>query len=122
MRTLLIAVGAVAAVTFSAGSASAQNLTYVPIDTQKGLVQPTDSAINIFSGTLKIVNRAVADAVDSNGFVKTINNLLRRNTSTATTQSNGLPLPTLYPSTSYKNSFSPMTPRYQQFGQSVGGR
>ncbi len=122
MRTLVLTLGAVAAVALSADTASAQTLNYVPIDTTKGLVQPTDSAINIVSGTLKIVNRAVADAVDSNGFVKTLNNLLGRTTTRQTTQSNGLPLPNMYESTRYKNSFPAAQPRSYQFGAPIVGR
>ena len=119
MHRFVLALGA-AALLAGANAAHAQTLDFKPIDTSKLIVQPTDTATNIFSGTAKIINRAVADAVDSNGFVKTLNNLLGRKADPkVTTQSNGLPLPSLYPSTQYKNSFTPVLPTSMQFGQSV---
>lgn len=111
-----------AGVGLSAGDAAAQ-LKNVPIDTTALIVKPGDTATNIFAGTAKIINRAVADAVDSNGFVKTLNNLLgRRPEAKQTTQPNGLPVPSLYPSTQYPNSFQPVMPTAQRFGQSVPTR
>ena len=120
MRTLLIA----AATLLTTGLASAQNLVNVPVDTTKLIVQPADTATNILSGTAKYMNRVVADAVDSNGFVKTLNNLLGRSVDPKrTTQLNSnLPLPTSYQSTRYKNSFQPAMPTTMQYGQSFGGR
>jgi hypothetical protein len=118
-RYLAVAVGAVLA---SAASASAQGLEYKPIDTNKGIVQPTDAATGIVAGTFRYVSRAIADTIDANGFVKTINNLLgRKPEPKQTTQFGGysaLPLPSMYPSTGYKNSFVPAMPTYQTFGKS----
>ena len=100
-----------------AGEASAQ-ISGKPIDTTTGIVQPVDTATNIFTGTSRYVSRVVANTVDNNGFVKTINNLLGRTPDPkVTTQPGGLPLPTLYPSTQYKNSFVPAMPRYSTFGR-----
>lgn len=98
-------------------SASAQGLDYRPIDTNKLVVQPADSATNIFTGTFRYMSRAVAGTIEDNGFVRTINNLLGRRDERVTTQPNGLPLPTMYQSTKYKNSFQPAMPIYSTFGQ-----
>ena len=104
----------------SAGSASAQ-ISGKPIDTTKAIVQPADAATNIFTGTSRYVSRVVANTIDDNGFVRTFNNLLgRKPEPKATTQPGGLPLPTLYPSTQYKNSFVPAMPRYSTFGRTPG--
>ncbi len=113
---------AAAGVGLTAGGAAAQ-VKNVPIDTTELIVKPADTATNIFSGTAKFLNRAVADTIDSNGFVKTINNLLgRRVDPKRTTQDNGLPVPSQYPSTRYQNSFQPTRPTTMRYGQSVPAR
>jgi hypothetical protein len=119
MSKLFWVVLALGVMAISANSASAQGLDYRPVDTNKLVVQPADSATNIFSGTSRIVSRVVADVIDDNAFVRTINNILGRRDRRATTQPNGLPLPTMYDSTRYKNSFQPAMPSSMQFGQSV---
>lgn len=124
MRRLLAA-GALAVVGLlgTADTAAAQGLTYRPIDTNQLVVQPTTTATNIFSGTARYISRAVAGTIDSNGFVRTLNSLLGRTPAPKQTTQNGpsaLPLPGTYPSTGYKNSFTPAMPTYQRFGQSVG--
>ncbi len=122
MRQTIWGLALAAGVGLTAGGAAAQGIKNVPIDTSKA-VQAGDTATNMLSGTLKIMNRAVADAVDSNGFVKTINNLLgKRRDPKVTTQANGLPQPSLYPSTKYPNSFQPVMPTAQRYGQSVSVR
>ena len=119
MRPTVLGLGALCAVLAASSPARAQLQNKV-IDTNALIVQPADTATNIFSATAKYVNRAVASTIDSDGFVKTINNLLgRRSDPKRTTQDNGLPLPGSYQSTQYKNSFIPAMPRTQQFGQSV---
>jgi hypothetical protein len=123
-RVLAVAVAAVGAVVASAGTASAQNLEFKPIDTSKFLVQPTDAATNIFARTAQYFSRVVANTIDSDGYVKTINNLLGRTPPANATIQPGmspLPLPGTYPSTGYKNSFQPAMPTYQIYGQTPGG-
>ena len=117
MRALVIA----AATLLTANVASAQGLEFKPVDTNQFLVQPTDTATNIFSGTARYVSRAVANTIESNGFVKTLNNLLgRKPAPTQTTQfGSNLPLPGNYISTHYQNSFTPMMPINSTYGQSV---
>ena len=113
-----------AAVATTAGAASAQGLEYKPIDTNALVVQPTDAATNIFSRTARFVSRAVADTIEDNGFVRTLNNLLGFKPQPKQTAQPGLsplPLPGLYPSTGYRNSFVPAMPTYQTLGKTPGG-
>jgi hypothetical protein len=122
MRRAILAAVAVAA---TAGAASAQGLEFKPIDTNALVVQPTDAATNIFSRTARYISRVVAGTIDGNGYVKTLNNLIGINPQPkATTQPgrSALPLPGLYPSTGYKNSFVPAMPTYQTFGKTPGSR
>src|SRR5262245_60741000 len=107
-RILLAAAGALLA---SAGTASAQGLEFKPIDTNKAIVQPTDATTGILASTTRYVSRVVADAIDNNGIVRTLNNLLGRAPAAGATTQPGmspLPLPGTYPSTGYKNSFAPV--------------
>jgi len=117
----LFAAGIVAAgiVGFGMNAASAQGLDFRPIDTNKLVVQPADTATNIFTGTFRYLSRAVAGTIEDNGFVRTVNNLLGRRDERATRQPNGLPLPGTYPSTRYPNSFKPAMPTFSTFGQSI---
>lgn len=119
MRLFLI----LAATLLTAHLSSAQNLKFKPVDTDLGIVQPVETATNIFSGTARYVSRAIADTIDSNGFVKTLNNLLGRTPDPKQTTQFGsnLPMPGLYQSTRYPNSFKPATPTTMQYGQSFGG-
>jgi hypothetical protein len=119
-QALALAVAVVA----TAGTASAQNLEFKPIDTSKLIVQPTDATTNIFARTTQYISRVVANTIDSDGYIKTINNLLGISSSSQPTAQPGfspLPLPGTYPSTGYKNSFQPAMPTYQIFGQTPGG-
>ena len=116
MRHTLRVIVAVAGLLLGTATASAQTITSVPIDTNKLVVQPADAATNIFSGTSRIVSRAVAGTIEDNGFIRTINRLLGRTTTAQTKQPGGLPLPGTYPSTRYPNSFQPAMPRTMQFG------
>lgn len=119
-QALALAVAVVA----TAGTASAQNLEFKPIDTSKYLVQPTDAATNIFARTTQYFSRVVANTIDKDGYVKTINNLLGIKSDAKPTTQPGfspLPLPGTYPSTGYRNSFQPAMPTYQIYGQTPGG-
>ncbi len=118
LGTWAVVVGGI--VMLSAGSASAQ-ISAKPIDTNKAIVQPADAAANIFTGTSRIISRVVANTIDDNGFVRTFNSLLgRKPEPKTTTQPGGLPLPSLYPSTRYPNSFVPVMPKYSTFGRTPG--
>ncbi len=118
------AIAAAVAVLATAGAASAQGLVYKPIDTNQLVVQPTDAATGILSGTARYVSRVVAGVLDSNAYVQAFNSLFGRSTPTGATTQTGyspLPAPGTYPSTQYKNSFTPAMPIYQTFGKTPGG-
>ncbi len=103
-----------------AGAANAQALDYKPLDANQLVVQPADTATNIFAGTSRFLSRVVAGTIENNGFVKTFNNLLGRRADAPNTTQAGfspLPAPGTYPSAYYKNSFVPAMPRTQIFGQ-----
>jgi len=121
-RILLVAAGALLA---SAGTASAQGLEFKPIDTNAAIVQPTDATTGILTTTARYVSRVIADTIDNNAVVRTLNNLLGRTPAPGATIQPGmspLPLPGTYPSTQYKNSFAPpVMPTFQMFGQTPGG-
>jgi hypothetical protein len=120
MHRFFVGLLALVAILVGANSASAQGLDYRPIDTGKAIVQPLDSATNIFTGTSRIISRAVAGTIENNGFVRTLNNILGRTAAKAPTQSNGIPNPTSYQSTKYDNSFKPVMPTSMQFGTTPG--
>lgn len=120
-RMLAVAGAALGLALASAGTAPAQGLDFKPIDTNALVVQPTDAATGILSGTTRWASRVVANTIDGDGFVKTINNLLGRSAQSTSPYQSGmsaLPLPTSYPSTRYNNSFVPRMPTAQLFGQS----
>jgi hypothetical protein len=122
MRRTGIALAVAVALLLTQQSASAQGLEYKPIDTSKLVVQPTDTTTGILSGTTRYVSRVVASTIEENGFVKTINNLLGRRPAPKQTTQYGyspLPLPSSYPSSSYRNSFTPTMPSQMVYGQSV---
>jgi hypothetical protein len=114
--------GAVLALAW-AGAAGAQSLPYTPqgkvIDADKLVVQPADTAGNIFQSAGRYISRVVANTVENNGFVKTINNLLGRTPTTPSMVQPGfspLPDPRTYQSTGYRNSFTPALPTSHTYG------
>jgi hypothetical protein len=123
MRTVILIAGLAAGL---ASTANAQApFVYKPIDANKLIVKPGDTvsgvAANASTSTFRTITRSVASAVESNGFVKTINNLLGRRAQPEPTVQNGFsPLPTAstYQSSRYPNSFTPAMPQQQAYGKS----
>ena len=99
------------------GSATAADgpFQYKPIDTNTLLVKPTDQAAGFFSGVSRTLSRVAAGTIEENGFVRTINNVFGTKKQAPASQVNGLPAPSLYPSTKYQNSFQPVMPTSQQY-------
>jgi hypothetical protein len=117
MRSLFAFAGAIAALACFTGSASAQ-IKSVPIDTSAYVVKPVDTTTSILGGAARYVSRVTASAIDSNGFVKTVNNLLGKTPPpppAPPTQAgySPLPHPSLYPSNSYASPLQPALPKYQ---------
>jgi hypothetical protein len=123
MRTFIV--GAMLAVLGVSQARAQAPFVYKPIDTNRMLVQPGDAASAVATGatrsTFGTITRTVADVIENNGFVKTINNLLGRRAQPAQMQAGFSPLPlaSSYQSTRYLNSFTPTMPRYGTYGQSA---
>jgi hypothetical protein len=104
---------AAVALVLVAGSARADNTRFKPIDTEKLLVKPSRAAANLSAATIDLVGRTAANQVESDGFVKTINNLFGFRKQTVMPVQAGpspLPAPGLFRSTQYKNFNTPVMP------------
>lgn len=123
MRAAILVAG------LSLGLASQANaqapFIYKPVDANKLIVQPGDAisgaTANASTSVFRSITRSVAGAVEGNGFVKTVNNLLGRRAQPAPTVQAGFsPLPTAgtFQSSRYQNSFAPAMPQAQAFGKS----
>ena len=74
-------------------------------------MQPSNIAANLAAQTIKIAGATTASATESNGWVKTINNVFGfRKRLFAPTQPGGLPTPNMFPSTQYKSFNTPQMP------------
>ena len=106
---------AAAVALLAAVPAQAGDPEFRPIDTKKLIVQPTKTAANLAAGTINLVGQQTAGSVESNGYVKTINNLFSIKRWMPTTQAgpSALPAPYLYQSTQYKNYNMPVMPSVQ---------
>jgi hypothetical protein len=109
------------------GVANAQTPEFKPIDAGQLVVAPADAAASVTGNTtfagIRRLGRIVADTIEDNGFVKTINNLLGRRATAAVPQAgfSALPDPTAYQSTRYRSQFVPMQPIASTFGQTPTG-
>ena len=83
---------------FMATAAGAQGQTpeFRPIDTNRFLVQPVDQATGFLSGATRTLSRVVANAIETDGITRTINNLFSRDARPAPVMSNGIN-PAAYP-------------------------
>jgi hypothetical protein len=114
MKHLAYAVAALTIVV--AGPAAAGDIQFKPIDTNKLVVKPSKAAANLSAQTIKLVGNTAAGAVEQNGFVKTINNVLGVKKSGPPTIQPGrssLPTPAMFSSTKYKNFNTPVMPSSQ---------
>lgn len=104
--------GAAAVALLAAMPAQAGDIDFRPVDTRKLVVTPSKTAANLAAGTINLVGQTTAGAVESNGYIKTINNLFSVKRKTPTTQAgpSALPAPHLYQSTQYKNYNTPVMP------------
>lgn len=108
MKNLLWAAVALVAV----GPASAGDIVYKPIDTNKLVVQPSRTVANVAAQTINVVGNTAAGSLEGNGYIKTINNLFSRKIIVPHTQRGPSPLPSpnLFPSTQYKSYNTPVMP------------
>jgi hypothetical protein len=114
MKHCLWGLAAVALV--AVGPARAGDIVYKPIDTSKFLVRPTKTTANLAERTINAVGQFTANSIESNGYVKTINNLFSKKIVVPHTQTgpSALPAPTRFASTYYKNYHTPVRPSVQR--------
>lgn len=95
--------------------AQAGDVEFKPIDTKRLIVQPSKTAANLAAGTINLVGQQAAGATESNGYVKTINNIFSIKRIIPTTQAgpSALPSPNMYKSTQYRNYNTPVMPSVQ---------
>jgi hypothetical protein len=107
--------GLAALVLIAAGPATAGDIVFKPIDTNKYVVKPTRAAADLTSQTINLAGTTAAESIKSNGYVKTINNLFSKKIIVPHTQAgpSPLPAPTMFPSTQYKNYNTPAMPIMQ---------
>ena len=111
MRLMLWGVAAVALV--AVGPATAGEVEFKPIDTKKLVIQPSKIAAGLAAGTIDMVGKTAASGIEKDGFVKTINNVFgfRREVASPTQPGrSGIPTPSMFSSTQYKNSLQPVMP------------
>ncbi|MBX9623693.1 MAG: hypothetical protein K2X82_07750 [Gemmataceae bacterium] len=113
MRKLMwaAAVGAVLA-----GPAAAGDRVQKPIDTDKLVVKPSRAAADLSARAINLAGNTAAGQIESDGYIKTINNLFKRRISSVMPTQPGpsrLPAPGLYPSTRYANYNTPVMPTSQ---------
>jgi hypothetical protein len=94
----------------------AQDIVYKPIDVNRLLVRPTQASASLAEKTIQLLGATTAQAIENNGYVKTINNLFGKKIVVPHTQAgpSPLPAPTLFPSTRYPNYNQPPLPTYQR--------
>lgn len=114
MRHLVWVAAALAIVV--ARPATAGDVTFKPIDTNKLMVKPSRAAADLSAATVNLVGNTAAGAVEQNGIVRTINNVFGfKKTQVMPTQAgrSALPAPYLFPSTQYKSNITPVMPSSQ---------
>ena len=108
---------AAATVVMVAGtSARAGSIEFRPVDTDKLVRQPSKVAANLAAGTINLVGQTAAGSIESNGYIKTFNNLFSFKRVIPSFQSgpSQLPSPNMYRSTQYRNYNTPVMPTFQQ--------
>jgi hypothetical protein len=114
-------IGLLAAVTAAvlAGSATAQSPAFRPIDTTKFVINPANTTADASSFSIRYLGKTIADTIENNGVVRTLNNLLGRQAKPAPVQPgfSPYPAPASFPSTSYQSLIKPSLPQMSTFGQ-----
>lgn len=95
--------------------AQAGDVNFKPIDTKKLVVQPSKTAANLAAASINLVGQAAGNTLESNGYIKTINNVfgIKRTSPKIQNGRSPLPSPNLFKSTQYKNYNMPVMPTYQ---------
>ena len=116
MRSGFVAAGLILVL---AGPAAAQTPAFKPIDTTKFVVNPADTTANASAFSIRYLGRTIADTIENNGVVRTLNNLLGRKATAAPVQAgfSPYPAPSTFPSTQYQSMIKPTLPAMSTFGK-----
>ena len=116
MRAGFVAAGLALAL---AGPAAAQTPAFRPIDTTKFVINPANTTADASAFSIRYLGKTIADTIENNGVVRTLNNLLGKPASTAPVQPgfSAYPAPSTFPSTSYQSLIKPTLPQMSTFGQ-----
>lgn len=119
MRFYGMALAAVVGLAALGGSAQAQQYVSRPIDAEKLVIKPTDTATGIVGNSFKYVSRVAAGYVENNAMVRTVNALFGIKKRAAPIQGglSPLPDPSSYPSAYYKSVIQPVYPKYSTYGR-----
>ena len=119
MRFTGVVLAAAVVLAGASGSAQAQTYQSRPIDAEKLVIKPADTATNIVGTSFKYVSRVTAGYIDNNAMVRTVNALWGTKKYAAPTQGglSPLPDPRSYPSSYYKSVIQPVYPKYSTFGK-----
>jgi hypothetical protein len=113
MRIGIVAV--VVMLTIPCGAAFAQRTTSKVIDTDALVIKPVETTTTVVGRSFQYVSRVVANTIDNNALIRTVNNLFGTKPRNAPVQPglSPLPDPRLYPSGYYKSPIQPVMPQYQ---------
>jgi hypothetical protein len=102
-----------------AGPAAAQTPAFRPIDTTKFVINPANNTADASSFSIRYAGKVIADTIENNAVVRTLNNLLGKPATPAPVQPgySPYPNPTSYPSTQYQSLIKPTLPQMSTFGQ-----
>ncbi len=117
MRFYGVALAAAVALMAWGESAQAQQYQSRPIDAERLVIKPADTATSIVGTSFQYVSRVAAGYVDNNAMVRTVNALFGVRQQAAPTQGglSPLPDPRSYPSSYYKSPIQPVFPKYSTF-------
>ncbi len=115
MKGIFVASVAWVGVMMLPGAVQAVDYEFIPIDTNKLVVQPSKTVANLAAGTINLIGQSTAESLANNGYIKTINNLFSFKRSEPKFQAgpSALPSPNLFKSTHYPNYNTPVMPRMQ---------
>lgn len=101
------------------GTASAQTPTYKPIDTTRFVINPANTTAEASAFSIRYFGKTIANTIENNGVIRTLNNLLGKRSAPAPTQPgfSPYPAPASYPSTQYQSVIKPVLPMSSTFGR-----
>lgn len=117
MRNYAVAFATVLLLSVLGGTAQAQQYQSRPIDAEKLVIKPADTATGIAGNSFKYVSRVAAGYIDNNAMVRTVNALWGTKKQAAPVQPglSALPDPRSYPSSYYTSPIKPEYPKYSEY-------